>query len=349
MAENEFVNVQISIDVSPITAAGFGRGMFVYEEAAASQPAGFGGNRTKLYTSAAEVLDDFSSSDPAYLAAVAYFLPNTAPRELVIGLKLDTDASWTEGLDAINAESLGADSFGVAIDSAVEATILEVSTWAAVNDKQYFAKTADAGVPNQAITDDVASDLLTANSDQTSIFYWDGAATEYLEVEVLGAFLARDPGQFDVMGYQYKGVYTNTLTNSEKAVLKTKRVSYITSVSGANFIAHGFSSRTGYFADMYRNRLYLKARMEEAGIALLVRDILPGDDTGGALIYEKFNEVLSLRVSEGVIRSDYTLVVPKASDRPSQDRADRIWGDITFTANLVGAVNSLEINGTLVV
>lgn len=60
--------------------------------------------------------------------------------------------------------------------------------------------------------------------------------------------------------------------------------------------------------------------------------------------------VLSQYTPEGThnfINSDYTIVVADAADVPNQDKASRVFKQISFTATLTNAIHMVEITGTL--
>jgi len=74
---------------------------------------------------------------------------------------------------------------------------------------------------------------------------------------------------------------------------------------------------------------------------------VPYTNEGIALIRNQLEASLKVAVTRGIINADYTITTPDVFDVSSQDKADRILRNVTFTATLTGAINKSEINGTV--
>ncbi|MBU6428827.1 MAG: hypothetical protein KGR26_07455, partial [Cyanobacteria bacterium REEB65] len=58
---------------------------------------------------------------------------------------------------------------------------------------------------------------------------------------------------------------------------------------------------------------------------------------------------LNRAIAQGVLANDGSLVldVPKVSDQTETDRTHRYFPDITFSANLAGAIQKVQVLGTV--
>lgn len=77
---SSIVDVTISRETSSVTQAGFGTPLILTDE-----DSGWGGELVRSYSSVAEVLEDFTSSDDAYKAAVAVFAQSPKVETVKIG------------------------------------------------------------------------------------------------------------------------------------------------------------------------------------------------------------------------------------------------------------------------
>ena len=102
--------------------------------------------------------------------------------------------------------------------------------------------------------------------------------------------------------------------------------------------------------DVYRYALYLEARLQEDVFSALVNNSkLPMSDAG----IQAIRGIVLARLEEGVtigaLLNDPapTCTVPRASEIPSADRANRLLSGVTFRAQLAQAVNFVAIEGEL--
>lgn len=107
------VDVSISLQTQPVTQAGFGTGMILTNETPISS---WGSELIRSYASTTEVLEDWTSTDEVYLAAVAYFGQTPSPTTLKVGLETTRVAQVTTiTFDAnfVTGNTIGAFDFSV--------------------------------------------------------------------------------------------------------------------------------------------------------------------------------------------------------------------------------------------
>lgn len=87
-----------------------------------------------------------------------------------------------------------------------------------------------------------------------------------------------------------------------------------------------------------RERIYL---------TLVNSEKIPYTNAGFAIIEGRMREVLNQGVAVGGILPDYNITVPNPRNLDPNDRANRVATGFEFRATLQGAVNFVEIAGTL--
>jgi len=335
----EFIDVSISREIPVVTRVGFGTLLFVREDDS--------GERAKEYPDLDSLSGDFTESDETYKAVEAYFgQEEPKPSKILVGRKGSAE-TYVEAIQAIRA--VNDDWYGAAIESRAKADILAVAGYLNAFDKVFLAATADAGVPDGAVTDDVASELLDLNRDRTLVFYHSEAATTYPEVALAGHMLPLDPGSATWAWKTLSGVPADSLSAIQRGVLEAKRATYYVNVAGNNVTFEGATSQLGVFLDMIRGSDWLKVRMAEDIVAKLA-SVNKIPYIGGEEIFEQLiRSRLDIAVDRGLIAEGYSVTVPVASEQQVSDRAARIYRNITFRAVLTGAVHRAEIRGTVTV
>lgn len=344
MPLSSIVTVDVSISATGLTRESFGTCLFLSEyDSTGTYPS----SRVTEYGSSDEVEADTEVSDAAISAASAFFSADTTPESVLLGYKLDTE-TWVEALAACVAA--GADFYTVCIDSATADDIEAVAEWMQSRTKLYVAKTADSGVLDADTSDDVASTLLGDSYDRTGIIYNGAAATDYPDMAWCGVMLAKDPGSANWAFKTLSGITADTFTTSQVSALESKRCSRIETIQDVSVTLGGYVSESGMYLDLRRGIDYVAQRMaEDIFLVLTDNDKVGQDDAGRALVEAAIRARLQTSVDEGIFidDDDLTVTVPAYADSDETDRAARILSGITWTANLVGAVNTVTVNGSV--
>lgn len=260
------------------------------------------------------------------------------------------DASANPGvatdLAAIRAED--SDWYGLALDSNSEAEVLAAAAWAEAEKIIFGANTADHGAKDAVITTDVMSDLETAAYARTFCM-WSGSILSYAGAAWLGKCLPFDPGSETWAFKTLAGVAVDNLTTAEQTAIRNKTGNYYTEVAGVNITRPGWTA-AGEFIDITRYVDFLGARLQENCFSLFVNNVkLPYTDASVDLVRAEILAQLRRGIAAGAIAADPepTVTAPKVADIAAADRAARHLPDVTFTAQLAGAIHSLTITGTL--
>ena len=98
---------------------------------------------------------------------------------------------------------------------------------------------------------------------------------------------------------------------------------------------------------------WLETRLAEDVYELMaragnVRSKVPFTDEGIARVEGVIRNRLNIAVNIGGILPDYTISVPLREDTQFGDRVNRTLKDVSFVANLQGAIKFVEISGSVI-
>ena len=337
----DYVDVTISRDIAVVSRVGFGSLLFVGTTEGKQTP------RIAEYADFDAVAEVFDSGDPEFEAAQVYFGQAEKPERLFIAIKEDLE-DFSEAIQAASSDN--DDWYAVAIASRDSTDIEDVASYIQTQDKLFLAGTADAGVVDPQDDTDIASVLLDLTLDRTGLFYHAGADLEvFPEVAWAGLMLPKDPGSATWAWKTLSGIPSDSLTSTERSTLEDKRATYYVTVAGNNVTFEGQVSEPGVFIDIIRGSDWLRFRMAEDIVAQLASSDKVPYIGGDAIINSLIRTRLDTAVDRDVIAPDYEVTVPPASEQSADDRANRVYNNVTFQATLTGAVHRVRIRGTVTV
>lgn len=219
-------------------------------------------------------------------------------------------------------------------------------------EKQFGALTKDTDVLNENKTTDIAS-FLKALAYKRTVLHYSSKSDAYPQSAISGYCLPRDPGSINWNGRPVAGVTAESkLTAGQNTAAVSKNVSYAYYLGGKTIITNGEKSSSGRFRDITFNADYLNAKIEENLFALYTGvDKIGYDDNGINLLAGSLQEIL---INEGVDKNilvDGTLKISfvKRADVPAATRATRVYSGLSWSAGLAGAIDRVEIYGTVVI
>jgi hypothetical protein len=192
--------------------------------------------------------------------------------------------------------------------------------------------------------------LATANLDRTGLIYHT-ESFEFADAAWMGTLFPEDPGSATWVFKSLQGVSADNLTDTQIANLQGNEVSYYVTFAGVD-VTQGGRAASDRFLDITRGIDWLTARIQERIFGALANvKKVPFTDTGIAIIESELRAQLQDGIDQGVLTNDPqpTVSVPLAADVPVADRANRILPDVTFTAQLAGAIHQVQIVGTVTV
>ena len=341
MALRDYADILVSFEAQTVSRLGFGTLLFLTEDDTEAA-----GTVSPLFGSLDEVEDaGYAISSEPYRFAQAAFAQGNGFSRLKIAHKDEMD-SWVDALNsAINTDG---DWYALAIESRSASDIEAVANDIEARQRLFIAVTDDADILDAQLDTDIASTLLDQNLSRTGLLYKTDAATEYPEAAWFGRMLPDDPGTVNWAWKSLSGQTTDSFTSGEISALRAKRCNYYDSVAGNSITFGGFTSEPGIFLDIVRGIDWLQQRMQEDYVAVQTsRDRIPYVGGGEIIESEVVRRRLDIAVDRGVIADDYTVTVPRSQDQDPTDRSARFFPGITFEATYTGAVNEIEIRGTV--
>jgi len=341
MALSSYADVQVSFQAQSVSRAGFGTLLFVTENTDFSAPEVRG-----PFGSLDEVTNDYGSASEPYKFAQEAFSQGQGFSSLKIGHKATGD-TWTDAIaDIVNNGD--ADWYAIAIESRNAADIELVAAEAQARRRLFIAVTADSDVLDGNISTDIATSLLDQSYNRTGLLYKSDGATTYPEAAWFGRMLPLDPGTVNWAYKSLSGVAVDNFTTAERGALRDKRANYYEMIAGNPITYGGYTSEAGKFLDIIRGVDWLQTRMQEDFIALQTsQNRIPYVGGGEIIESQVVRRRLDIAVAEGVVANDYSVTVPQAQDQDPTERSSRNYPGITFTANYIGAVNKIEIDGVV--
>lgn len=355
MGLNDIVTVEITRETTPISVASFGIPMIASEFATSKTTPAF--TRARSYSTLAEMVADGwsapdpetpGSGDPEYLKAQALFTQNPRPSRVIIGRKDSTDANWAAALDAIQAENDEWYGLLAIPDGTFSTDVTAIATWVESQRKIYFVQALDTAILTNG-TSDIAYLLKTAARDRTAVIYHLSAnSAQEAEAAWMGEGFPYDPGTSTWAYKDLAGVTPDTFTSSQRGYALGKNCNIFHIVGGARVTENG-KVASGEYIDVIIGVDWIQARLQEAVYGALVNNRkLPYDDGGITAVVGLVKGVLLEAANRGILQRDSIIVTaPKYSEISSADKLARKLPDVTFTALLVGAIHSTEIQGTV--
>ncbi len=239
------------------------------------------------------------------------------------------------------------DFYAITTDGESEAQINALAAAVEATERILGVRVRDTDIGQVGATD-VGSDLLLAQYMRT-FSIWSGDGVGNIADRVFGETLPLDPGSTNWAYITATGVVADKLTSSFEAQLDAKNVNHYQLIAGKGVTLYG-KMAGGVYIDIVHGRDWLIQRLREAGFeAVSSRPKLPYTDGGAAVLQNKLMAVFAEGIRRGFLANDPApqLIMPKVLEQSTADRAARHYAGITFSARIAGAINTLDISGTL--
>jgi hypothetical protein len=258
----------------------------------------------------------------------------------------DTSADAGVATDLAAAVILDSDWYGLLIDSNSGAEIAAAAAWATSNSKLFGALSVDSD--NTTASDGVAYDLQQLTNHYAYVLVSrdsDGQG----EAGIMGRQFSRTPGSSTWAHKAITGQTPDAWTATEFANLRANGAMVYVNDQGVKHTYDG-AACSGRYLDITRGIDWLKARIREAVLTQIVNvEKVPYTQTGIGLVESAIYGVLSLAESNGLLASGWTVTTPELSTISTTNKANRLLPDVKFTGTLQGAIQTVTIDGTVVV
>lgn len=352
---NRIANVEISLATTSINQQSFSDLLFL-AELPDTEP------RVFLVTSADELLDHgVETTDDLYLAVQTVFQQARAINQVYIGRHtVDGEGATTEtlaeALVAVNAANTGW--YGLILISDATADILAAAAWVEANEKLLLASSGEAGII-AAGAGDIASQLQALNYNRTALWYHADAGLEWLEAAIAADRFTYDPGSENWANVRLSGVQTDPLTEGVSQIIRGKNANTYEQFRNLGLTQYG-TVASGEWIDVIRFRDWLKDRIQTGIVDVLAKadGKIPYTSAGIQVIVSALRAALDAGVSAGGIAPEetdaddnllpsYRITYPGLAEIADSVKSQRLLEGIKFSARLAGAINTVEITGTL--
>lgn len=251
------------------------------------------------------------------------------------------------------------DWYAMAINSRTQSDILSAAAWAELNQKLFFCADADANAGVLGETTSTVTALGALSYARTVYMYkadclasgGSGVPATFPEIAWFANLSTRIPGSYTGAFKTLVGIVTDDLEEGFSKIVRGKFGNTYELMAAAKITRDGWVV-AGEFLDVIIFCDWLRVRQTEALFAHITRaPKVPFTDGGIQALGGDIKSVLDLGVKNGGIADDtpYTLTLPKSKDVPVNDRAARKLTGVTWTARLAGAIQAIDVNGTVTV
>lgn len=330
-----YVDVQITRETKPISEKGFGLPLIV----------GTTGDKPyKVYREIEDVAVDFVESTKEYKVASRMFEQEPRPQEIAM-FSFDYD-SVSDGPEALTAAmnvlvKKHKDFYYVTSPEQGKEEAKALAEWTSTSDRLYGLTTADVELAEE----------LKGQYDNVFIVVHDQPET-YVAEGLIATCAPRMIGSFTWTFKNVKGVPAVGFDNTEINAIEAANASTYIEEAGILMNSHGVVT-SGEYIDVIQATHFLKSRMAESVFRLLaLSEKVPYTDAGIALVVAEVEGILNLSYKMGIIADEegvpmYSITVPKRADIPKNTIAQRILPDLKWRAVVAGAIEHVEIRGTL--
>lgn len=254
-----------------------------------------------------------------------------------------TDAGIAADYAAVKLED--DDFYGVLMTSG--STLEAIALAAAVEaDRKIFGfATADSDVLSDT-AGNLAETLAGAGYNRTYLLFSQDFF-DYAAAAWMGKQFPKNPGSSTWAFKSLAGVTVDALTETQISNIEGNDANHYTDTKGLSMTLQG-TMASGRFIDIERGIDWLTVRMQERILQLLANsDKIPFTDAGVTALENEVRAQLEEAVSNDVITSDYAVYPPAVANVSATDKANRVLGDLDFTATLAGAIHTIIINGSV--
>ena len=364
---NRVVSVTLSRNTRFPTRRGFGTPLILTNETVTDVLDA--SNLTKLYTSWADVANDWDATDATYKAAQAMFAQNPSPTQIRIGYVPLTGASTTsdfeDAMDAIAA--VASDFFWVVLAYPLRDidAVAGLTAWIEASNYLALIDTHDALTKDE--TDDTCLAAVLKGTVEQSAAMYNGAVGDNKGVALAAVLSTYDFDQpntaYTAKFQNLRGQTADDLTGAEAQAItgfvpgvgqnstSGHLANCYIAIGDQNMVAEGSMLSQNVFMDELHTEKWLIARTGEALLGVLLNnDRVPMTDEGMEVLSAAVRGVMDTAVRAGLIADiedpdtgdllpAYEITYPDVMDLPEVQRKNRIAPTITCAFIYAGAVH----------
>jgi len=339
MAAYSLVDVTINRNTGALVEPTIGRTLVVVT---GETPVAFG-----TYNDLAAVAEaGYATTSAAYLLARSYFGQSPSPSEISI---ISVEEDYVAAID----EALAQDSdFTFVLTNLPAAPSALHNTLAAECGARGLILVADIDIAEEP------ADTVLTESDNLIVFasqsYVSNAAkgNVSLAAAAIGRLAQYEPGSATWAFKSLSGIAAEDLTAAQVLALDAKHINTYIKIYGQSVTTLG-QVYGGEWVDVILGIQWIRNQIKVRETSLIINDEkIPYTDTGIAQVVAVLDGILKEATARGIIRDvngigEYDISAPALSDISANDIANRKLKNVTWTAKLAGAIQHLEITGTV--
>ena len=259
-------------------------------------------------------------------------------------------ASVVTDLIAIKAVNDGW--YALACTDRTSATVQAIAAWIETQIKIFGTTSADPNIINQDAgvdTTSIAALFQNAGYARSFVMYHQDANDDFPECAWFGNCLPFTPGSETWKFKQLNSISYSNLSSAQSNRAFAKNANTYEFVGGVGITQNG-TMAVGEFIDIIRGVDWLTSTIQSYVYSVLVNTPkVPYTNAGITQIESQIRRALQLGVSNDFIASEppYQIFIPDATTVPAIDKANRILNNVKFQATLAGAIQAINITGTV--
>jgi hypothetical protein len=268
-----------------------------------------------------------------------------------LGYKETTaDPATSLAVDLAAIRAADGDWYGLLTDANGGAEVLVTAGWAETQRVLYFPTIGDTEGLDAAVINDALTSLRTATYHRT-IPLWHHKLSQAAAASWAGRMLPKAPGSANWANKSLSGVDKSTLSDGQRAALRGKNCNYYVDVKGIGFTLDGRAS-SGRYIDITHGNDWFEVRLQERIVALLANnDKVAYTAKGLQLIRAQIEAQILEGIGADVIDGEqpWAATVPTLTTINPNDRIARTVPNAKYSYVLQGAVNKVQVNGTVLI
>lgn len=243
--------------------------------------------------------------------------------------------------------------YAAAFDHLGGAALESAASWFAARKLLLAARTSDSECAAPGVTDCVLSNLQAEEHERTTVLFAQGSTGDFRDVAWLGKMLPTEPGAATWAYKTLTGISADSITSGEEEAILSKGGNTYLEVNDISHASPGVTS-SGEYVDVTRDLDFVHARLQEDLFGYIAsQQKVPFTQSGIDALEATAQARLDrcTRAPNQIFSSDNPPVATATAigDTEASDRASRVLREISFAAQLTGAIHTLDVSGTVTV
>lgn len=254
--------------------------------------------------------------------------------------------------DIQNIQAVNDEWYALACTDRTTSTVKAIAAYIETQIKLFGTASDDPNTINQASGVDTTSVAAVFNRDgyaRSFVLYHEEASDDYPECAWFGNVLPYAPGSETWAFKTLNTISYSDLSTTQETNAFNKQCNTYEFVGGVGITQRG-TVAVGEYIDIIRGVDWLTSNIQVLVYSLLVNSPkIPYTDSGITAIEGQIRKALQQGIDNNFIAQNpaYQIFVPTAASVPAIDKTNRILRNVKFQATLAGAIQAVQIFGTV--